>query len=71
MYVKDFRRAANALDVYTRNTGMAAQLADAMKLEVECLGELKDKARQKALTKDFLKRFPGHPYADEMKELAQ
>ena len=68
---KDFRRAANILDLYTRNTGMSAQLPDAIKLEVECLGELNDTERQRKLAKDFLKRFPGHPFEEEMKGIAQ
>ena len=68
---KDFRRAANILDLYTRNTGMSAQLPDAIKLEIECLGELNDTERQRKLAKDFLKRFPGHPFEEEMKGIAQ
>lgn len=65
----DSRRVVNALDVYVRNTVMTAELADAMKLEAECLDDLKETARRRALAKEFLKRFPGHPYGEEMEKL--
>ena len=65
----DSRRAVNALDVYVRNTVMTAELADAMKLEAECLNDLNETARRRALAKDFLKRFPGHPYGEEMERM--
>lgn len=67
----DSRRAVNALDVYVRNTVMTAELADAMKLEAECLADLNETARRRALARDFLKRFPGHPYGDQMEEMAR
>lgn len=71
MYARDFRRAANALDIYRKNTSMSAQLADAMKLEIDALAELGDKKRIKEVAQDFVKKFPGHPYEKEMKELAK
>ena len=69
MYVEDFRRAANALATYRKSVSMSAQLADAMKLEIECRQKLNDKASVRELAADFIKRFPGHPYEQEMKYL--
>ena len=48
---------------------MSAQLADAMKLEIECLQQLNDKTRIKEIAADFVQRFPGHPYEAAMKEV--
>ena len=70
LYVKDFRRAVNELDIYCRSVEMSAQLADAMKLETEALAELSNRKRMKEIAQQFLKRFPGHPYEQYMKELA-
>jgi hypothetical protein len=69
IHVEDFRRAVNALATYRKSVTMSAQLADAMKLEVECRQKLNDKAGVKELAADFVKRFPGHPYEQEMKYL--
>ena len=66
--MKDFRRAANELDIYRKSVTMSAQLADVMKLEISALEELKDTKRVKEIAQEFLKRFPGHPYEAEMKE---
>lgn len=70
MYVGDVRRAVNALQAYRKSVTMSAQLADAMKMEIECLLRLNDKARAKEVAQDFLKRFPGHPFEAEMKEVS-
>jgi len=69
VHVEDYRRAINALEAYRKTVTMSAQLADVMKLEIDCLGRLNDKARMKAIAADFVKRFPGHPYEPEMKDL--
>ncbi|MCL1921481.1 MAG: hypothetical protein FWG50_10490 [Kiritimatiellaeota bacterium] len=68
MYVEDYRRAINMLRNYRQQTTMNAMLADAMKLEMDCLLKLddKDKPRIKELAEDFVKRFPGHPYEQQM-----
>jgi tetratricopeptide (TPR) repeat protein len=68
LYVKDYRRAVNELDIYRKSVTMSAQLADVMKLEISALEELKDTKRAKEIAQEFLKRFPGHPYEAEMKE---
>jgi tetratricopeptide (TPR) repeat protein len=68
-HVEDYRRAINALEGYRKLVTMSAQLADAMKLEVECLQKLNDKVRMKEVAEDFVKRFPGHPFEAEMKEV--
>lgn len=69
MYVEDFRRAINALQAYRKSVTMSAQLADAMKMEVDCLQRINDKKRAKEVADDFVKRFPGHPFEAEMKEV--
>lgn len=71
IYVRDYRRAVNVLDIYCRQVEMSAQLADAMKLETECLAELKDWKRQKEVAEKFLRRFRGHPFEEYMKELKE
>jgi hypothetical protein len=70
-YVEDWRRAVNALAVYRKSVTMSAQLADAIKLEIEYRQKLNDMKTIKELASDFLKRFPGHPYEDDMKYLLQ
>ena len=67
-YMDDYRRALNILKNYRTQTTMNAMLADAMKLEMDCLVKLndRDKPRIKELAEDFVKRFPGHPYEQEM-----
>ncbi len=67
--VGDLRRAVNALVTYRKGVTMSAQLADAMKLEIECLQQLNDKTRVKEIAADFVKRFPGHPFEAAMKEV--
>ena len=67
--VGDLRRAVNALATYRKGVTMSAQLADAMKLEIECLQQLNDKTRVKEIAADFVKRFPGHPFEAAMKEV--
>ncbi|OQC33481.1 MAG: hypothetical protein BWX70_00078 [Verrucomicrobia bacterium ADurb.Bin070] len=67
--VGDLRRAVNALATYRKSVTMSAQLADAMKLEIECLQQLNDKTRIKEIAADFVQRFPGHPYEAAMKEV--
>ena len=69
MHVEDYRRAINTLATFRKGVTMSAQLADAMKLEIECLQKVNDKKRIKEVAEDFLKRFPGHPYEAEMKEV--
>ena len=69
IYVEDYRRAINALATFRKSVTMSAQLADAMKLEIDCLKKISDKVRVKEVAEDFLKRFPGHPYEAEMKEV--
>jgi len=69
IHVEDFRRAINTLDTYRRSVAMSAQLADAMKLEIDCLQRLNDNKRIKEIAGDFVKRFPGHPFEAEMKEV--
>lgn len=69
MYVEDYRRAANILSNFRKSVTMNAQLADAMKLETECLLKINEKSRAKEVATDFLKRFPGHPYETDMKEV--
>ena len=69
IYVEDYRRAINTLGAYRRSVAMSAQLADAMKLEIDCLKKLNDNKRAKEVAEDFLKRFPGHPFEEEMKEV--
>ena len=66
--VGDYRRAANILEIYRRNATMDALLADAYKTEIECWDKLKKPAKIKELAKEFVKRFPGHPYETEMKQ---
>ena len=66
VYLADYRRAINILKNYRTQTTMNAMLADAMKLEMDCLVKLDDKPRIKELAEDFVKRFPGHPYEQEM-----
>ncbi len=68
-HVEDYRRAINAVDAYRKVVTMSAQLADAMKLELDCLQKINDKKRAKELAGDFVKRFPGHPFEAEMKEV--
>ena len=67
MYVEDYRRAINTLSNFRKSVAMSAQLADAMKLEIECLQKIGEKKRAKEVADDFLKRFPGHPYAEDIK----
>jgi hypothetical protein len=69
LYVEDLRRAINALAVYRKNVTMSAQLADAIRLEIGCRQKLNDTKTIKELAADFIKRFPGHPYEREMKDL--
>jgi tetratricopeptide (TPR) repeat protein len=69
VHVEDYRRAINALETFRKGVTMSAQLADAMKLEVDCLQKINDKARTKEIAADFVKRFPGHPFEAEMKEV--
>ena len=69
IHVEDYRRAINTLATFRKGVTMSAQLADAMKLEIECLQKINDKKRVKDVAEDFLKRFPGHPYEAEMKEV--
>ncbi len=71
MAVEDYRRAINALAAYRKNVTMSAQLADAMKLEIDCRRRVNDLASIKEIARDFLKRFPGHPFEAEMKEIAE
>ena len=68
MYMEDYRRALNILKNYRLQTTMSAALSDAMKLEMDCLLKLdeKNKPRIKELAEDFVKRFPGHPYEQQM-----
>ena len=68
-HVEDYSRAINALDTYRKLVTMSAQLADAMKLEVGCLQKINDKKRAREVAEDFVKRFPGHPFEAEMKEV--
>ena len=67
--VGDLRRAVNALAAYRKGVTMSAQLADAMKLEIECRLKLNDKTRAKEIATDFVRRFPGHPFEADMKEI--
>jgi len=69
MFVEDYRRAVNTLATYRKSVTMSAQLADAMRLEIDCLQKLSDKKRIREVAEDFLKRFPGHPYEEQMKEV--
>ena len=69
IHVEDYRRAINTLATFRKGVTMSAQLADAMKLEIDCLQKINDKKRVKEVAEDFLKRFPGHPYEAEMKEV--
>lgn len=71
MAVEDYRRAINALAAYRKNVTMSAQLADAMKLEIDCRRRVNDLVTIKEIAAEFLKSFPGHPYEAEMKEIAQ
>lgn len=72
IYVEDLRRAINTLATYRKSVTMSAQLADAMNLEIECLERINNKKQVKEVAEDFIKRFPGHPFEDKMKEaLAQ
>jgi hypothetical protein len=68
-HVEDYRRAISALDAYRKVITMSAQLADVMKMEVECLQKISDKKRAREVAEDFVKRFPGHPFEAEMKEV--
>ena len=67
-HVEDYRRAVNALAAYRKSVTMSAQLADAMKMEVECLEKINGRKQIKEVAQDFVKRFPGHPYEEQMKE---
>ena len=69
VHVEDFRRAITALETYRKSVTMSAQLADVMKLEIDCLQRINDKTRTKEIAEDFLKRFPGHPFEATMKEV--
>ena len=69
LYVEDYRRAINTLEYFRKSVTMNAQLADAMKLEIDSLNKIGDKTRAKEVATDFLKRFPGHPYEAQMKEV--
>lgn len=69
MHVEDYRRAAHALAAYRRNVTMSASLAEAMRLEAECLERLNNRTALRELAAEFIKRFPGHPQEAEMKEL--
>jgi tetratricopeptide (TPR) repeat protein len=69
IHVKDMRRAVHTLESYRKTVTMSAQLADAMRLEVECHQRLNDMAAAKEVANDFLKRFPGHPFETKMKEV--
>ena len=69
MYMEDYRRALNILKNYRTQITMNAMLADAMKLEMDCLVKLNERDNKpliKDLAEDFVKRFPGHPYEQEM-----
>jgi TolA-binding protein len=68
-HVEDYRRAINAIDAYRNAVTMSAQLADAMKMEVDCLLKINDKKRAREVAQDFVKRFPGHPFEADMKEV--
>ncbi len=69
IYVEDVRRAVNTLAAYRKNVTMSAQLADTMKLELECHQRLNNMAAVKEVAADFLKSFPGHPFEEKMKEV--
>ncbi|MDD4101549.1 MAG: hypothetical protein PHU80_02810, partial [Kiritimatiellae bacterium] len=68
IYVEDVRRAVHTLTAYRKTVAMSAQLADAMKLELECHQRLNNQAAVKEVAEEFLKRFPGHPFEAKMKE---
>jgi len=70
IHVEDYVRAINTLDHFRKSVTMTAELADAMKLEVDSLLKINEKKRAQEVAKDFLGRFPGHPYEAEMKEIA-
>lgn len=70
IHVEDYVRAINALSNFRKSVAMSAQLADAMKLETDCLTRIGEKARAQEVAKEFLKRFPGHPYEADMKGIA-
>jgi hypothetical protein len=56
-------------DAFRKSVTMGAQLADAMNVEIENLQKINDKTRAKEVAEDFLKRFPGHPFEAEIKEM--
>lgn len=68
IHVEDVRRAVHTLAAYRKTVTMSAQLADAMKLELECHQRLNSTAAAKEVANEFLKRFPGHPFETKMKE---
>jgi hypothetical protein len=69
VYVDDLRRAVNTLATYRKGVSMSAQLADAMTLEIACRTTHNDRVRAKEIAADFVKRFPGHPFEEEKKEV--
>lgn len=70
IHVEDYMRAINTLDHFRKSVAMSAQLADAMKLEADCLLKINEKKRAQEVAQDFLSRFPGHPYEADMKGIA-
>ena len=66
-HVKDWRRAANILDVYVRQTNFSAQLPDAIKTEIECLMQFGNRKRARELAEMFSAKFAGHPYEEQIK----
>ncbi len=68
-YLEDYRRAINTLAAYRKCVTMTAQLADVMKFEAECRLKIRDTKAVAEIVEEFLKRFPGHPYESEMKEM--
>lgn len=71
IYTADYQRAINALATYRKNATLNALLADGYKLEIECYEKIGNRAKMKELAQDFMKRFPGHPYANDIKWIAE
>lgn len=64
--IGDFPRALRVLSAYRKNVEISNYLPQAMALECRCLAAMKRQAEFSALAQELIKRFPGHPSANEI-----
>ena len=64
--IGDFPRALRVLSAYRKNVEISNYLPQAMALECRCLIAMKRNDEFKTLALELIKRFPGHPSANEI-----